>query len=86
MMMMMMTNLFTVSNVITGPEAVYDNGWGTSDWSNPPGPTSWKCRCIQEPVQCQPEDGYEVGLVSSLHSLVFTLKSLPSVVSGCSRL
>ena len=51
------------SNVITGPAAVYDNSWGTSDWTNPPGPTSWKCRCIQEPVQCQPEDRYEVVLV-----------------------
>ena len=58
-----MTKLSTVSNVITGPEAVYENTWGTSDWTNPPGPTSWKCRCVQEPVLCQPEDSYEVVLV-----------------------
>ena len=35
----------------------------TSDWSQPPGPTSWKCRCLQEPVDCSPEDGWEAVLV-----------------------
>ena len=51
------------SQVITGPEAVYENDWGTSDWFQPPGPTSWKCRCVQEPVDCSPVDGWEVVLV-----------------------
>ena len=68
-----MTKFSTASNVITGPEAVYENTWGTSDWTNPPGPTSWKCRCVQEPVQCQPEDSYEVGRRDCYHSLLSTL-------------
>ena len=70
----MRTNLSTASQVITGPEAVYDNGWGTSDWSNPPGPTSWKCRCVQEPVLCQPQDSYEVVLVCDNTQGVVTTK------------
>ena len=70
----MTTNLSTASQVITGPEAVYDNGWGTSDWSNPPGPTSWKCRCVQEPVLCQPQDSYEVVLVCDNTQGVVTTK------------
>ena len=49
--------------MIEGPQEVYQNDWGTSDWSQPPGPTSWKCRCLQEPVDCSPEDGWEVVLV-----------------------
>ena len=61
------------SKVIEGPAKIYNNDWGhhgvNSDW--PRGPTGSKCRCIQDPVNCVPDDGYEVCLCNwSLHSML----------------
>jgi len=48
---------------LEGPYNIYDNHWGTPDRGNcAPGPGSYKCRCIQQPVSCTPEDGWEVAL------------------------
>jgi len=50
-----------VSKAIVGPEFIYDNTWGLiGNDDYPPGPLSYKCRCIQEPINCEPEDQYEV--------------------------
>merc|ERR1711884_603337 len=51
------------SHVLRGPEAVYNNHWGVSNGHMSNGPRSFKCRCIQEPINCQPDDGYDVVLV-----------------------
>merc|ERR1712079_982110 len=45
--------------VLRGPAAVYNNHWGDN---NPPGPRSFKCRCIQKPISCTPTDGFDVVL------------------------
>jgi len=49
----------------TGTAAVneYDNTWGRDGAADcAPGPGSYKCRCVQQPVTCVPEDGYTVVL------------------------
>merc|ERR1719320_1528937 len=54
------------SHVITGPYSVYNNTWGHYwfwNHSKPPGPNCWKCRCQQESIECDPEDGYDVVLI-----------------------
>ena len=47
--------------MLTGPEAVYNNRWGVSGSGAANGPESFKCRCIQEPINCEPDDGYDVS-------------------------
>merc|ERR1712038_667902 len=54
------TNYEGDSLVLPGPTAVYNNHWGVG---GPPGPSSFKCRCIQEPISCVPDDEYDVVLV-----------------------
>ena len=50
------------SLVLRGPDTVYNNQWGIGGTSSfGPGPASFKCRCIQEPINCEPEDGYDVS-------------------------
>jgi len=47
----------------TGSAAVneYENKWGRDGSANcATGPGSYKCRCVQQPVTCVPEDGYDV--------------------------
>jgi len=49
------------SHVISGPAEVYRNThWDLSNTG--PGPRSFRCRCIQKKVDCEPEDSYEVVL------------------------
>jgi len=49
------------SHVISGPKEVYSNAhWGR--YPGTPGPASFRCRCIQKRVDCEPEDAYEVVL------------------------
>ena len=60
-----MNHILILSNhncslVLRGPEAVYNNHWGVSGVAAD-GPESFKCRCIQEPINCQPDDGYDVS-------------------------
>jgi len=46
-----------------GPLNIYNNQWGIGSANNcGNGPSSYKCRCIQKPVTCAPEDQYEVVL------------------------
>ena len=50
---------------------MYNNHWGNAGCSGgyhppypcgtAPGPRSYKCRCTQEPISCEPEDGYDVS-------------------------
>merc|ERR1711976_340715 len=51
--------------VIRGPHFEYDNTWGNepANHNYGPGPTAIKCRCVQTPPNCQPDDGYDVVLV-----------------------
>ena len=57
---------FTFSEEIEGPDFIYQNTWGHHDvdpddgFGN--GPGAFRCRCIQSPPNCQPEDGYDVVL------------------------
>ena len=48
--------------VIQGPAEIFRNEFGHHgvNGEGPPGPRGWQCRCIQDPIQCEPEDGYEV--------------------------
>jgi len=51
------------SHVISGPAEVYRNThWDFNTQILGPGPLSFKCRCIQKKVDCEPEDSYEVVL------------------------
>merc|ERR1719450_1206222 len=51
------------SHVISGPAEVYRNThWDFGSGNNAPGPRSYKCRCIQKKVDCEPEDSDEVIL------------------------
>jgi len=47
---------------VEGPFEIYDNTWGTEEYYKPgcaKGPRSFKCRCIQKPVDCVAEDHYK---------------------------
>ena len=50
---------------IKGPNFNFDNTWGhrPDDDSLGHGPSSLKCRCVQTPPNCDPEDGFDVVLV-----------------------
>ena len=50
------------SQVIQGPAEIFNNSWGVADIENGPWVGSSRCRCVQEPINCVPEDEYEVGL------------------------
>jgi len=50
------------SHVISGPAEVYSNTHWDFNHIYPPGVGSFKCRCIQKKVDCEPEDSYEVVL------------------------
>ena len=45
---------------LEGPVAVHNNKWGNEYSGSASGPSSYRCRCIQEPVNCIPEDRYDV--------------------------
>lgn len=51
------------SQVIQGPAEIFNNSWGVADIENGPWVGSSRCRCVQEPINCVPEDEYEVILV-----------------------
>ena len=59
--------------MLRGPEAVYNNRWGVGGSDPPPGPRSLKCRCIQEPINCEPDDGYDVSRKLRCRNLVIYL-------------
>lgn len=50
---------------IKGPNFNFDNTWGhrPDDDSLGHGPSSLKCRCVQTPPSCDPEDGFDVVLI-----------------------
>ena len=48
--------------VISGPEEVYRNTHWNFNPDSGPGPRSFKCRCTQKKVNCEPKDSYEVVL------------------------
>jgi len=50
------------SHVISGPAEVYNNTHWVFIPIYPAGVGSFKCRCIQKKVDCEPEDSYEVVL------------------------
>jgi len=50
------------SHVISGPAEVYRNTHWELRHGSAPGAVSYKCRCIQKKVDCEPEDSYEVVL------------------------
>jgi len=50
------------SHVISGPAEVYRNTHWNLNHHSPAGPSSFKCRCIQKKVDCEPEDSLEVVL------------------------
>jgi len=51
------------SHVIGGQSEVYRNThWEAAGPSETAGPGSYKCRCVQKKVDCEPEDSYEVVL------------------------
>ena len=56
---------FTFSIKIQGPNFNYnsDFGNGPEDSKLGNGPEAFKCRCIQTPPNCQPDDGYDPVLV-----------------------
>merc|ERR1712029_521774 len=47
------------SHTIRGPSEVYNNGYWNQNNNYAPGPDSFKCRCQQKKVDCQPTDGYD---------------------------
>jgi len=49
------------SHVISGPAEIYKNTYYPNG-NSVPGPRSYKCRCIQKKIDCEPEDSYEVVL------------------------
>ena len=52
------------SLVVKGPNATYNNKWGIEGENPqyPNGPKSFKCRCLQKPVDCKPIDAYDVSV------------------------
>ena len=46
------------SQILEGPATVYDNQFWY--YGAVAGPSSFRCRCVQEPVTCQPEDDFDV--------------------------
>merc|ERR1712079_131297 len=53
------------SLVVQGPNATYNNKWGIEGENPqyPNGPKSFKCRCLQKPVDCKPIDDYDTILL-----------------------
>ena len=75
--------------MLRGPEAVYNNHWGVGDSSiYAPGPVSLKCRCIQEPINCEPDDGYDVSRKLRCRFYILQLKRIliTQVVLVCDNL
>ena len=52
------------SKKLVGPAFVYNHNWGVdmTDKNLARGTRSFKCRCTQRPVDCQPKDGFDVIL------------------------
>ena len=49
------------SQILEGPATVYDNQFWY--YGAVAGPSSFRCRCVQEPVTCQPEDDFDVSSI-----------------------
>ena len=45
--------------VVNGPDEIPNSEWGHHE-VDVFGPGSYKCRCKQKPIDCDPTDGFEV--------------------------